>query len=91
MKPTKPQAGFDQDMTTFDELADMPTQGSDTREAPEAEPPQEERLPTIYEESKADLEAHIMEVRHTRLQDKGELLEATPVEELLHCTHTADL
>eukprot|EP00959_Pyramimonas_sp_CCMP1952_P109880 2298532-Pyramimonas_sp.AAC.1 len=40
LKSTKPQAGFDQDMTKFDELSDMPTQGSNARDAPEAEPPQ---------------------------------------------------
>eukprot|EP00959_Pyramimonas_sp_CCMP1952_P093945 1965272-Pyramimonas_sp.AAC.1 len=39
-------------MTKFEELADMPTQDENAREAPEAEPPQEDgRLPAIYEES----------------------------------------
>eukprot|EP00959_Pyramimonas_sp_CCMP1952_P199782 4178740-Pyramimonas_sp.AAC.1 len=66
-------------MTKFEELADMPAQGSDAREAPEAEPPQEDsRPPTIHEESEADLEAHIMEVRHAEPQDDRELFEATP-------------
>eukprot|EP00959_Pyramimonas_sp_CCMP1952_P185398 3876702-Pyramimonas_sp.AAC.1 len=60
---TRPQAGFDQDVTKFEELADAPTQDNDAREAPEAEPPQEDgRLPIIEEESEADFEAHIMDV-----------------------------
>eukprot|EP00959_Pyramimonas_sp_CCMP1952_P126191 2638935-Pyramimonas_sp.AAC.1 len=64
-------------MTKFDELADMPTHER------EVEPPQEDgRRPTIYEETEADLEAHIMEMRRTELHDKKELLDATPVEEL---------
>eukprot|EP00959_Pyramimonas_sp_CCMP1952_P066697 1392471-Pyramimonas_sp.AAC.1 len=49
-------------MAKFEELADMPTQGSDAREAPEAEPPQEnDWLPTIYGEARADFGAHIRE------------------------------
>eukprot|EP00959_Pyramimonas_sp_CCMP1952_P092354 1933171-Pyramimonas_sp.AAC.1 len=70
-------------MTKFEGLADVPTQGKGTREALEIEPPQEDgRLPTIYEESEADLEAHIMEVWHAELQDERELLEATSIDEL---------
>eukprot|EP00959_Pyramimonas_sp_CCMP1952_P403758 8460775-Pyramimonas_sp.AAC.1 len=54
-------------MTKFKTLADTPTQGSYATQ--EAEPPQEDVwLPTIHEEAEADLEAHIMEVRHTELQ-----------------------
>eukprot|EP00959_Pyramimonas_sp_CCMP1952_P008924 186482-Pyramimonas_sp.AAC.2 len=67
-------------MTKFDELVLMPTQGSDARGAPEDEPLQEDgRLPTIYEESEVDLDAHIMEAWYTELQGERELLEATPV------------
>eukprot|EP00959_Pyramimonas_sp_CCMP1952_P131609 2751864-Pyramimonas_sp.AAC.1 len=63
LKSTKPQAGLDQDMMKFEELADIPTQDDNAREAPEAEPPQEDgRFSTVYEELEADLEAHIMEV-----------------------------
>eukprot|EP00959_Pyramimonas_sp_CCMP1952_P294957 6169285-Pyramimonas_sp.AAC.1 len=52
LESMKPQVGFDQDMTTFEELADMPAQDEDAREAPEAGTPQEDgRLPTVYEES----------------------------------------
>eukprot|EP00959_Pyramimonas_sp_CCMP1952_P352801 7391700-Pyramimonas_sp.AAC.1 len=48
-KVTKPQAGFDQDVTKFEERADAPTQDNNAREAPEAEPPQEDGwLPTVY-------------------------------------------
>eukprot|EP00959_Pyramimonas_sp_CCMP1952_P095009 1986865-Pyramimonas_sp.AAC.1 len=62
-KCTKPQAGFDQDMTRFEELAGAPTPDGTTREASEAEPPHDGgRLSTIYEESEADLESHVMEV-----------------------------
>eukprot|EP00959_Pyramimonas_sp_CCMP1952_P345826 7242727-Pyramimonas_sp.AAC.1 len=83
LKFTKSQAGFDQDMAKSDELADMPTQGSNARGGPEAEPPQEDgRPPTIHEEPEADIEAHIMEVRYTEFKDERELLEATPAEEL---------
>eukprot|EP00959_Pyramimonas_sp_CCMP1952_P333253 6978121-Pyramimonas_sp.AAC.1 len=42
LKSTKPQAGFDQDMTNFEELADVPMQGNDASEAPEVDPPQED-------------------------------------------------
>eukprot|EP00959_Pyramimonas_sp_CCMP1952_P340852 7139647-Pyramimonas_sp.AAC.1 len=50
LKSTKPQAGFDQDMAGFEELADAPTPGGTTREASEAEPPHDDRrLSTIYE------------------------------------------
>eukprot|EP00959_Pyramimonas_sp_CCMP1952_P152585 3192781-Pyramimonas_sp.AAC.1 len=41
LKSTKPQAGFDQYMTKFEELADAPTLDGTAREALEAEPPQE--------------------------------------------------
>eukprot|EP00959_Pyramimonas_sp_CCMP1952_P469306 9494723-Pyramimonas_sp.AAC.1 len=59
LKSTKPQAGFDQDMTKFEEVADAPTPDGTAREVPEAEPPQEDgRLPAVYEESEADVEAH---------------------------------
>eukprot|EP00959_Pyramimonas_sp_CCMP1952_P083189 1738526-Pyramimonas_sp.AAC.1 len=76
-KSTKPQAGFDQDIGKFEELADVPTQDNNAREAPEAEPPQEDgRLSTIVEESEADFEAHIMEVWYTELQEEPESLEA---------------
>eukprot|EP00959_Pyramimonas_sp_CCMP1952_P438122 9171927-Pyramimonas_sp.AAC.1 len=64
-------------MAKFEELADAPTLDGTAGEA-SAEPPQEEgRLPTIYEESEADLESHVMEVWHAELQDEKELLEAT--------------
>eukprot|EP00959_Pyramimonas_sp_CCMP1952_P365523 7655392-Pyramimonas_sp.AAC.1 len=63
LRSTKPPAGFDQDMTQFEELADILTPDGTAREAPEATPPQEDgRLPTIHEESEAGLEAHIMDV-----------------------------
>eukprot|EP00959_Pyramimonas_sp_CCMP1952_P067330 1405199-Pyramimonas_sp.AAC.1 len=35
LKPTKPQAGFDQDMTKFEGLADAPTLAGTAREASE--------------------------------------------------------
>eukprot|EP00959_Pyramimonas_sp_CCMP1952_P408060 8551849-Pyramimonas_sp.AAC.1 len=83
LKSTGTQAGFDQDMTKFEASADIPTQDGTAREAPKAKPPQEDgRPPTIYEDSEADPKAHIMEVRHTELQDESELLEATPLEDL---------
>eukprot|EP00959_Pyramimonas_sp_CCMP1952_P323819 6777148-Pyramimonas_sp.AAC.1 len=69
-------------MTKFQELVDMSTQGSNARAAPEAEQLHDNGLlPTIHGESEADLEAHIIEVWHTELQDERELLQATPVEE----------
>eukprot|EP00959_Pyramimonas_sp_CCMP1952_P382178 8008115-Pyramimonas_sp.AAC.1 len=82
LKATKPEAVFDQDMTKFEELAGTPAQNENAREAPEAEPPQEDgRLPTINEESEAGLEAHIMEMRRTELHEERELLEATPLDD----------
>eukprot|EP00959_Pyramimonas_sp_CCMP1952_P366402 7673980-Pyramimonas_sp.AAC.1 len=70
-------------MAKFEELADMPTQDDNARETPEAEPPQEGgRLPTIYEEPEADLEAHVMEVLCTELREERELLEAIPLDDL---------
>eukprot|EP00959_Pyramimonas_sp_CCMP1952_P429983 9005725-Pyramimonas_sp.AAC.1 len=82
------KAGFEQDMTKLEELADIPTQDDNAREAPEAEPPQEDgRLPTIYEESEADLEAHMTEVRCTELREERELLEATPLDDLTLYPH----
>eukprot|EP00959_Pyramimonas_sp_CCMP1952_P296733 6207931-Pyramimonas_sp.AAC.1 len=51
LKSTKPQAGFDQDVARFEELAGAPTPDATAREASEAEPPQEDGLlPTICEE-----------------------------------------
>eukprot|EP00959_Pyramimonas_sp_CCMP1952_P333668 6987896-Pyramimonas_sp.AAC.1 len=46
------------------------------------------RLSTIYEESEADLESHVMEVRHAELQNEKGLLEATPPDDLFHNTRT---
>eukprot|EP00959_Pyramimonas_sp_CCMP1952_P272347 5693959-Pyramimonas_sp.AAC.1 len=70
-------------MTKFEEFADAPTPDGTAREAPEAEPPQEEgRPPTIHEASEAGLEARVMEVRYTELQYEMEQLEATPLEDL---------
>eukprot|EP00959_Pyramimonas_sp_CCMP1952_P396751 8312834-Pyramimonas_sp.AAC.1 len=74
LKSTKPQAGFDQDMTRFEEVADAPTPDEIATEASEAEPPHEDgRLPTKYAESAVDLESHVMEVRYAELQDAREL------------------
>eukprot|EP00959_Pyramimonas_sp_CCMP1952_P109982 2300653-Pyramimonas_sp.AAC.1 len=62
-KSTKPQAGFDQDMSNFEELAGTPTPDGAAREASEAEPAHDEgRLSTIYTEPEADLEWRVMEV-----------------------------
>eukprot|EP00959_Pyramimonas_sp_CCMP1952_P287331 6009175-Pyramimonas_sp.AAC.1 len=73
----------DKSMTTLEAPADMSTQGSNAREAPLGEQPQDDGLlPTLYEESEADREAHITEVWCVKLQDERELLEAPPVEEL---------
>eukprot|EP00959_Pyramimonas_sp_CCMP1952_P131546 2750782-Pyramimonas_sp.AAC.1 len=69
-------------MTKFEELADMPTQDENAREAPEAEPQEDGRLPAIYEDTEAELEAHIMEVWRAELQKEEELLEATPLDDL---------
>eukprot|EP00959_Pyramimonas_sp_CCMP1952_P192397 4023086-Pyramimonas_sp.AAC.1 len=70
------RAGPDHEMSKFEELAGMPTQDNNARGAPEAEPPQEDgQLSTIYEESEADLEAHIMEVWYTELHEERQLLE----------------
>eukprot|EP00959_Pyramimonas_sp_CCMP1952_P274906 5746836-Pyramimonas_sp.AAC.1 len=70
-------------MPKFEETADMPAQGIDAGEAPDVEPPQEDgQLPTVYEESEADLEAHIMALWCAELQDERELPEATPIDEL---------
>eukprot|EP00959_Pyramimonas_sp_CCMP1952_P079526 1662529-Pyramimonas_sp.AAC.1 len=78
LKSTKPQAGFDQDVTKLEELADAPAQDNDAREAPEAEPPQEDgRLPI-----EADLEAHIMDGWHAELREEREPLEATSIDDL---------
>eukprot|EP00959_Pyramimonas_sp_CCMP1952_P161325 3373609-Pyramimonas_sp.AAC.1 len=71
-------------------MAGALTQDENAREVPEAEAPQEdERLPTLCEESEADLEAHIMEVWHTELHDERELFGATPVCDL--CTVPAHM
>eukprot|EP00959_Pyramimonas_sp_CCMP1952_P239601 5007235-Pyramimonas_sp.AAC.1 len=43
-----------------------------TREASEAEPTHDDGRPsTIYDESEADLESHVIEVRHAELQGEG--------------------
>eukprot|EP00959_Pyramimonas_sp_CCMP1952_P205147 4289922-Pyramimonas_sp.AAC.1 len=58
LKSTQPQAGFDQDMSEFEELADTPTPDGTAREASAAEPSHDGgRLSTIYAESEADLES----------------------------------
>eukprot|EP00959_Pyramimonas_sp_CCMP1952_P012008 253607-Pyramimonas_sp.AAC.1 len=50
LKSTKPQAGFDQDMSGFDELADAPTPEGTTEESSEAEPPYDDgRISTVCE------------------------------------------
>eukprot|EP00959_Pyramimonas_sp_CCMP1952_P423925 8879929-Pyramimonas_sp.AAC.1 len=72
-KPTKPQAGFDKDMSRFEELADTPTPEGTTREASEAEPPHDDGLlSTVYEKSEAGLESHVMEVWHAEVQEERE-------------------
>eukprot|EP00959_Pyramimonas_sp_CCMP1952_P168012 3511126-Pyramimonas_sp.AAC.1 len=82
LKSTKPQAGFDQDMSKFAELADAPTLEGATREASDAEPAHDDgRISTVYEEPEADLESHVMEVWHAELHEERELLEATPLED----------
>eukprot|EP00959_Pyramimonas_sp_CCMP1952_P376402 7884300-Pyramimonas_sp.AAC.1 len=76
-------------MTIFEELADTPTPEGTAREVSEAELPQDDgRLSTIYEESEADLETHVMEVRRAELQKERGLLEATPPEDLFNHIHT---
>eukprot|EP00959_Pyramimonas_sp_CCMP1952_P457244 9474570-Pyramimonas_sp.AAC.1 len=69
-------------MTKFEEVAGVPMQGNDARGGTEIELPQEDgRFPTVYEESEADFEADIMEVRCTERQDDRGLLEAIPTYE----------
>eukprot|EP00959_Pyramimonas_sp_CCMP1952_P307244 6430800-Pyramimonas_sp.AAC.1 len=76
-------------MPQFEDLADAPIPEGATREASEAEPEHVDGRPsTIYEESEADLEPHVMEVWCAELQGERELLEAAPLEDLLHRTHT---
>eukprot|EP00959_Pyramimonas_sp_CCMP1952_P457603 9475218-Pyramimonas_sp.AAC.1 len=91
LKSTKPQAGFDQDMAKFEELADEPAPDRTAREAPEAEPPQEDgRLPTMYEESEADLEAaHYGSVVCRTTRSKG-TAEGNSIRGSFHSTHTHD-
>eukprot|EP00959_Pyramimonas_sp_CCMP1952_P247423 5172200-Pyramimonas_sp.AAC.1 len=82
LKSTKPQAGFDQDVTKFDYLGDAPTQDNDAREVPKAEPPREDgRLLTTHEESKADLEAHYG-CAARRLTGEKELPVAAPKDDI---------
>eukprot|EP00959_Pyramimonas_sp_CCMP1952_P347166 7271389-Pyramimonas_sp.AAC.1 len=70
-------------MAKLEERAGVPTQDNNVREASEAEPLREDgRLSTIYEESEADLETHIMEVWYTELREERELFEATPLDDL---------
>eukprot|EP00959_Pyramimonas_sp_CCMP1952_P294059 6150410-Pyramimonas_sp.AAC.1 len=83
LKPSKPQAGFDQDMSRVEELAGTPTPEGTTREASKAEPPHDDgRLSTIYQASEADPESHVMEMRCAELQEERELLDASPPEDL---------
>eukprot|EP00959_Pyramimonas_sp_CCMP1952_P234458 4898989-Pyramimonas_sp.AAC.1 len=72
-------------MSRFEDFADTPTPEGVTREASEAEPPHDDdgRHSTVYDESEADLESHVMDVRYAELQEEKELLEATPPENLL--------
>eukprot|EP00959_Pyramimonas_sp_CCMP1952_P182213 3809837-Pyramimonas_sp.AAC.1 len=82
-KSTNPQAGIDKDMTRFEELAGALTPDGTAGEASEAEPRHGDgRRSTIYEESKADLESHVVEAWCAKLQGEKELLEATPPEDL---------
>jgi len=67
-------------MTKFEELTDTPTQGNNATSLPEADQADDGRLSTIYEESEADLEAHILETWYTELLEEKQLLEATPIE-----------
>eukprot|EP00959_Pyramimonas_sp_CCMP1952_P318720 6669019-Pyramimonas_sp.AAC.1 len=76
LKSIIPQAGFDQDMSRFEELAGTPTPDGTRREASEAEPPHDGRPSTIYKESEADIESHVMEVWYVELQEERELPEA---------------
>ena len=69
-------------MTKFEELADTPNQGNNATSSPEADQADDGRLSTIYEESEADLEAHILETWYTELLEEKQLLEATPMEAL---------
>eukprot|EP00959_Pyramimonas_sp_CCMP1952_P246958 5161460-Pyramimonas_sp.AAC.1 len=74
---------FDQGMSEFEELTHTPTLDGTAREASEAEPAHDDgRLSTIYEESEADLESHVMEVWYAEPQEERELLEAPPPEGL---------
>eukprot|EP00959_Pyramimonas_sp_CCMP1952_P409155 8574977-Pyramimonas_sp.AAC.1 len=74
-------------MSEFEGFAGTPTPDGPAREASEAEPSHDDgRLSTVYEESEADLESHVMEVWYAELREERELLEATPPEDLRH-TH----
>eukprot|EP00959_Pyramimonas_sp_CCMP1952_P368079 7710492-Pyramimonas_sp.AAC.1 len=78
-------------MAKFEELADAPTQDDNAREAPEAEPPQPDgRLPTMYEGSEADLEAHLLDVKCTELQGEQRIVGGSSIRLPLHCAPTYD-
>ena len=84
LKSVKPQAGFDQYMTKFEELADTPNQGNpaNSTASQDVDHEDEGRLSTIYEESETDLEAHILETWYTELREEKQLLETIPTESL---------
>eukprot|EP00959_Pyramimonas_sp_CCMP1952_P392470 8224341-Pyramimonas_sp.AAC.1 len=68
-------------MTKFEEPAGAPTQDNDAKEDPEAEQPRGDGRPLIInEESEADLETQIMDVRCAELQEERGLLEAAPLD-----------
>ena len=74
-------AGFDEDLAKFQELADGGSsdnqrgnaRADDGPAADEASEPTGGRLPTIQEETDADLDAHIMEEWYQELTDECEL------------------
>ena len=88
MPSTKQAAGFDEDLSKFENLADGPRPPQPPASAPPPQtPPAEDdgRLPTIQEETEADLDAYVMEEWYEELNDSTctfQSLEDVPLEDV---------
>ena len=76
LKSSQPVAGFDEELAKFHELAGVGSssnQREQQHEAPVDESPSGPgggRLPTVHEETEADLDAHSMEGQHEEFNEE---------------------
>ena len=80
-KFSKQLAGFDEDLSKFEDLADTPPAGGNAQE--DTTPPEDSGgwLSTIQEESEADLEAYYMETWYTELLDEKDSADTVLLED----------